>query len=71
MPKSKHPKPWPIQDVRYVEVALSKLSTRHLHIEFDHGIRIVVADEKQIPLAAQLIEHLRRQANLTQKGGRA
>lgn len=71
MPKSKHPKPWPVQDVHYVEVNLSDLTTRHLHIEFDHGVRIVVANEEQLPLAAQLIEYLRRQANHTQSGGRA
>ena len=71
MPNSKHPKPWTVQEVRYVEVSLSDLTTRHLHIEFEHGIRIVVASEDQLPLAAQLIEHLRQQANGKQTGGRA
>ena len=69
MSQSKHSKPWPVQDVRYVEVNLSEFTTRHLHIEFEHGIRIIVANEKQIPLAAQLIEFLRTQVNLTQRGG--
>ena len=69
MPNSKHSKPWPVQDVRYVEVALSNLTTRHLHVEFDHGIRIVVASEDQLTLAAQLIAHLREQANREQSGG--
>ena len=71
MPHSKHSKHWAVQDVRYVEVALADLTTRHLHIEFDTGIRIVVACDEQIPLAAKLIENLRQQANLAQTGGRA
>ncbi|WP_411844978.1 hypothetical protein AAFN60_07780 [Roseibacillus persicicus] len=71
MPKAKHPKPWPVKDVHYVEVSLTDLTTRHLHIEFDHGIRIVVANESQLTLATQLIAHLRREANSTGKGGRA
>ena len=60
-----------MKDVRYVEVSLSELTTRHLHIEFVHGIRIVIASDHQIPLAAQLIEHLRQQANSIQSGGQA
>jgi hypothetical protein len=71
MPQSKHPKTWPVQDVRYVEVALADVTTRYLHIEFDHGIRIVVADKEQLPLAVQLIEQLRQQENLSREGGRA
>ena len=71
MPKARRPKPWPVKEVRYVEVSLANLTTRHLHIEFDHGIRIVVANEGQLPLAAQLIEHLRSEANSARNGGRA
>ncbi|MGJ8725962.1 MAG: hypothetical protein ACSHYB_15515 [Roseibacillus sp.] len=72
MPKSKRSKPWPVQDVRYVEVALTELTTRHLHVEFDHGIRIVVANEDQLPLAARLIEQLRQEVrsnSTAAKGG--
>ena len=72
MPKSKRSKPWPVQDVRYVEVALTELTTRHLHVEFDHGIRIVVANKDQLPLAARLIEQLRQEVrsnNTAAKGG--
>ncbi|MFC0017460.1 hypothetical protein [Roseibacillus persicicus] len=59
MSKVNRSKPWPVKDVRYVEVAPTGLTTRHLHIEFDHGIRIVVVNENQ------LIGHLRREANTT------
>ena len=71
MSQSKHPKSWPVQDVRYVEVNLSELTTRHLYIEFDNGIRIVVASDDQIPLAAKLIGNLRKLANSTSSGGRS
>ena len=70
MPKLKRQKTWPVKDVCYVEVSLADLTTRHLHAEFDHGIRIVVANEGNLPLAARLIEHLRREANSTRNGGR-
>ena len=70
MPKPKRPKSWPVKDVRCVEVSLADLTTRHLHVEFDHGIRIVVSNEDQLPLSAQLIESLRREANSTRNGGR-
>lgn len=72
MPKSKRTKPWPVQEVRYVEVALTELTTRHLHVEFDHGIRIVIANENQLPLAARLIEQLRQEVrsnSIVAKGG--
>ena len=71
MPKLKCPKPWPVKDVRYIEVSLADLTTRHLHIEFDHGIRIVVPNEDLLPLAAQLIERLRFEANSARNGVRA
>ena len=71
MPKLKRQKTWPVKDVCYVEVSLADLTTRHLHIEFDHGIRIVVPNEDQLPLAAQLIEQLRHQANSVGNGVRA
>ena len=70
MPKPKRPKSWPAKDVRYVELSLADLTTRHLHVEFDHGIRIVVSNEDQLPLATQLIESLRREANSARNGGR-
>ena len=69
MPKPKHPKSWPAKNVRYVEVSLADLTTRQLHVEFDHGIRIVVSNEDQLPLAAQLNEFLRREANSVRNGG--
>ncbi len=59
------PKIWAIRDVRFVEVALTA-STCQLHVEFDHGIRVVISDRGQIDLAADLIEHLRKTAT---KGG--
>ena len=70
MPKPKRPKSWPAKDARYVEVSLADLTTRHLHVEFGHGIRIVVSNEDQLPLSAQLIEFLRREANSARNGGR-
>ena len=53
MPKPKRPKSWPVKDVRYVEVSLADLTTRHLHVEFDHGIRIAVSNEGQLSLERQ------------------
>ena len=70
MSKKTEPKPWPVDDVRYVEVALSEVSTRHLHVEFAHGIRVVVPQESQLPLAAKLIEFLRWEASRSRKEGR-
>ncbi len=69
MSKQPEAKPWPVQEVCYVEVALSEVTTRHLHIEFDHGIRIVVTNEGQLPLAAKLITFLRKASKSSSKGG--
>lgn len=69
MSKQREAKPWPVQDVRYVEVALSEVTTRHLHVEFDQGVRIVVANEEQFPLAAKLITFLRKASKSSGKGG--
>ena len=41
IPKNPKTKPWQVKDVRNLEVALSEVTTCHLHIEFDHSIRIV------------------------------
>ncbi len=51
-------KTWAVRDIRFVEVALTA-TTQHMHIEFSHGIRVVIADRSQIDLASELIEYLR------------
>lgn len=55
-----HPKDktWAVRDICFVEVALTA-TAQHMHIEFSHGIRVVIADRSQIDLASELIEHLR------------
>lgn len=53
------PKPWRVADVTFVEIEISHRTDTQLRVEFDCGLRVVIADECQIPLAARLIETLR------------
>jgi hypothetical protein len=51
------PKPWGVADVPFVEIA--HRTDPQLRGEFDCGRCVVIAAERQIPVAARLIERLR------------
>ncbi len=51
--------PWRVAEVTFVEIEISHPTDRQLRVEFECGLRIVIASEGQIPLAARLIETLR------------
>ncbi|GAA5127156.1 hypothetical protein JIN84_09050 [Luteolibacter yonseiensis] len=53
------PKPWRVADLTFIEIEITHPTDRQLRVEFDCGLRLVIADERQIPLAARLIETLR------------
>lgn len=59
MSKKSIPKPWRVSDVTFVEIEISHRTDTQLRVEFDCGLRVVIADERQIPLAARLIAVLR------------
>jgi len=59
MAKKTHPKPWRVADVTFVEIQIAHPTDRQLRVEFECGLRILIADESQIPLAARLIDTLR------------
>ena len=64
------PKSWPVADAAFVEVEIQHPRERQMHILFEDGPRLVIGDLSQIPLAAELISHLRK-IERRQKGGRA
>ena len=53
------PKPWRVADVTFIEIEITHRIDTQMRIEFECGLRVVIADESQIPLAARLIETLR------------
>jgi hypothetical protein len=53
------PQPWRVADATFVEVELRNPSDRQLRVEFACGLRLVITDASQVPLAASLIETLR------------
>ena len=53
------PEPWRVADVTFVEIEITHRSDTQMRIEFECGLRVVIADESQIPLAARLVETLR------------
>lgn len=59
MAKKTKSKPWRVADVTFVEIEISHPTDRQLRVEFECGLRIVIAEERQIPLAARLIDTLR------------
>jgi hypothetical protein len=59
MAKRSIPKPWRVADVTFIEIEITHRTERQLRVEFECGLRIVIADDNQIPLAARLIETLR------------
>jgi len=54
----------------FVEVEISHPRERQMHILFEDGPRLIIGHSNQIPLAAELIAHLRKM-ELPQKGGRS
>lgn len=59
MAKRSIPKPWRVADVTFVEIEITHRTERQMRVEFECGLRIVIAEDSQIPLAARLIESLR------------
>jgi hypothetical protein len=59
MPRKTIPKPWRVADVTFVEIEITHRTDMQLRVEFGCGLRVVIADERQIPLAARLIETFR------------
>ena len=59
MTKRSIPKPWRVADVTFVEIEITHRTERQMRVEFECGLRIVIAADSQIPLAARLIETLR------------
>jgi len=68
MPRTS-PKPWPVADALFVEIEICHPRERQMHIYFEGGPRLVIGSSDQIPLAAELIAHLRNMECAT-KGGR-
>ena len=58
MAKKSIPKPWRVADVTFVEIEISHHTDRQMRVEFDCGLRLLIADECQIPLAARLLDTL-------------
>ena len=69
---TKKSKPWSrgkvgrVVDVRFVEVAFEAPVDTRMVIELEGGLRLLLADECAIPLAARLLDALARD----RKGGR-
>jgi len=57
-----------VEDVVFVEVEIQSPRERQMHIIFEHGPRLIIGDESQIPLAAALISYLRKTEKI-KKGG--
>jgi hypothetical protein len=53
------PQPWRVADVTFVEIEIRRPSARQMRVEFGCGLRLVITDASQVPLAASLIEALR------------
>ena len=53
------PKPWRVADVTFIEIEITHRTDTQMRIEFACGLRVVIAHESQIPLAARLVETLR------------
>lgn len=51
--------PWAVEDLTFIEIRIVHPSDRQMRIEFANGIRLVIADASQIPLACDVIETLR------------
>ena len=73
MPTRKSTKPWPVADTVFVEVQIAHPCQRQMHLIFENGTRLVIADDSQLPLAAELIIALRKieRRQSRRKGGRS
>lgn len=70
MPKTKFTKPWPLADAMFVEVEITHPRERQMHLIFQNGVRLVLGDDSQLPLAAALIVQLRK-LERTHQGGQS
>ena len=70
MPKINPAKSWPLAEAMFVEVEISHPRERQMHLIFQNGVRLVIGDDSQLPLAAELIVQLRK-IERTQTGGRS
>jgi hypothetical protein len=59
MAKRSIPKPWRVADVTFVEIEITQRTGRQMRVEFECGLRVVIADDSQVPLAVRLVETLR------------
>jgi hypothetical protein len=57
-----------VSDVRFVEVAFEAPVGTRMVIELEGGLRLLLADERAVPLAAAMLDALA--ANRSRKGGR-
>ena len=57
----------------FVEVEITHPTRPQMHLIFQNGVRLVIADDSQLPLAAQLIVELRKieRRQSRRKGGRS
>lgn len=53
------PELWRVADATFVEIEIRRPSDRQLRIEFGCGLRLIITDVSQVPLASSLIETLR------------
>lgn len=58
MPSKTIRKPWRVADVTFIAIEISHRTDIQLRVEFDCGLRVIIADERQVLLAARLIETL-------------
>ena len=70
MPKINPAKPWPLTEAMFVEVEISHPRECQMHLIFQNGVRLVIGDDSQLPLAAELIVQLRK-IEREQTGGRS
>lgn len=59
MSSSSIPAPWRVAEATFVEIEIHHSFDRQLRLEFGCGLRLVITDARQIPLAAELIKTLR------------
>jgi len=60
MDKNHPSKVWKVAEATFVEVSLAHPRDRQLRIEFNNGVRLIIADDSQLPLAAKVIHMIRR-----------
>jgi hypothetical protein len=59
---------WPISDLTFVEISAGHPLQTQMHVAFECGIRVVISQRDQIPLAAELIEYLRERQDRREGG---